>query len=158
MDEWRFDESDANQPPALTTLGSGDVRHEFMTWLGPGVLQPKLENFIHGGGEALEADEKRIRIRFGKPSRFSWHRHEKDFPVEVTITLHRETPCARGMTHVVADMHPVGKNVPHDLLEARCSRLARDLRYCFFGQDLQIATKHAPKPRHGTPFSVRQSG
>lgn len=159
MDEWRLDTADINQPPALTTLPSGDVRHEFMTWLGPGILQPKLESFITcGDGDVLEAHDDSIRIRFGKTGgRVPWHRHSNDFSVEVTLTICRDTPCVRGMTHVVADMHPAVHDLPRELIEARCSGLARDLRYCFFGQDLQLAAGHTPKPGFRPAFGFERS-
>jgi hypothetical protein len=156
MDVWRFDEWGLDKGPALTFLESGDVRHEFMTWLGPGVLDPKVEGFLASQeGEVIDAADDRFRIRLGKESRSLWSRGNEEVPVELTLTINRQTRCVRGMTHVIAEVHPLDPKLPRETLEARCSKLARDLRYCFFGQDLQLETVHTPKPGFRPVFSAK---
>ena len=110
MYEGRFEKWELEPAPALTSLESGVVRYEFMTWLGSGVLGPKLEGFIAGQeGEVLDASGDQVRLRLGRKSWLPWSRRGKTCPIELTLTVNRQTPCACGMTHVVADMHQIGR-------------------------------------------------
>ena len=143
MSEGRFEEWGLEPAPALESLESGNMRYEFMTWLGSGVLGPKLKGFIAGqDGEVLDTSGDQVRLRLGRKSWLPWSRRRKTCPIELTITVNRQTPCAWGMTHVVADMHPLVKKPLPEIVKKRCSKVARDLRSSFFGQDVQLVTSH----------------
>jgi hypothetical protein len=127
-----------DQDESTQSLPSGGIRHEFMAWLPRGVAGPKMQAFItEQDAQILEADPDYMRLQIGQVRWLPWSRHGDDVPVEVVIHLNHETPCARSLTHVIAELQPLANAVP-ETLRPRLGQLLRALRYCLVAQELEL--------------------
>ena len=121
-------------------LPSGGMRHQFMAWLPLGINGPKTAGFVDvQQAQVLDVGSEVIRLQIGRKPWLPWNRDDKDFPLELTLRLNRQTECARSLTHVIADMRPLSSNLSHDNIQRRFSDVALALKGCFMAQELELA-------------------
>lgn len=132
------DPSLASADNPIEFMSSGTVRHDFMASLLPGVFEQKVLNLVlANGGRLRAATPHSVTLRIGKRNWLRWLSKQKaDFPVDVTLTLHPDTPCAKSMTHVVTEMRPRSR-ASKDLVGRRCIQLVRSIHSCFIGHQLE---------------------
>ena len=132
----------SRRPPedysTVIELPSGRTCLHFMAWLPQGIVGPKMATFVTDqDAQVLEVDHDRIRLRIGRKPWPLRRADEKDFALELTIYLNRQTTCARSATHLIAEMRPLVRNLPLEALEVRFGRVVRSLRYCLLAQELE---------------------
>ena len=118
-------------------LPSGVMRFHFMAWLPQGIIGPKMATFVADqDAQVLEVAKDRIRLQIGRKG---WLRASagEDFALELTVSLNHQTICARSATHLVAELRPLVRNLPLEVLNVRFGRVARSLRYCLLAQQLE---------------------
>jgi hypothetical protein len=126
------------EPSSAIELPSGMMRLHFMAWLPQGIVGPKMATFVADqDAHVLDVEQDRIRLRIGRKSWRLGRGDVKDFALELTISLNHQTICARSATHLVAEMRPLVRDLPLDLLSLRFGRVARSLRYCLLAQELE---------------------
>jgi hypothetical protein len=124
--------------PTLIFASVG-IRHHFMAWLPQGIVGPKMHGFINEqNAQVLNADDDHIRLQIGQKRWLPWARYGEDCPIELYISINRETTCARSLTHVVAQVTPLA-TVPPETLHERYQEVIKALRYCLLAQELELA-------------------
>src|SRR5262245_61322921 len=122
--------------PAIE-LPEGVMRLHLMAWLPQGIVGPKMTTFVTDQeARVLEVDKDHIRLQLGRKS---WlpGKSDEDFAMELSISLNHQTICARSATHLIAEMRPLVRGLPLDVLTRRFGRVARSLRYCLLAQELE---------------------
>ncbi len=127
----------AQLPAPITLTPRGDARHEFMACVLPGVWERKVLNLIQETHAKLQKfSDDRVLFQVGDSLLFLRNKPLAAVQVEVSLTLHRDTPCPISMTHVVVDIRPQDP-VSSAVFQQRCRHVVRAIHACFMGHPLR---------------------
>ena len=126
-------------PPAPIDFdAAGIARHAFMASLLPGVLPHKVANFVaYEDAKARKLTDTKIELRLGQKRLGLASYTASDLPVDVTISIDHEKPCAREMTHVAIEIR-ARSGASADLFKRRCASIVRTLHACFLAHPLEL--------------------